>query len=109
MVQRWWRRTLRRLAAGAAGLALVATALAIPSARSAASTDFDEVGRLEIPKDPDANTSLRGNVVLDPVSDRGFRLFRDRDTFGLAIWSFAIDGLREQKRVLVPDFPTAPE
>ena len=109
MGQSWLRRSFRRLGAGAAGVAIVATALAIPSARSAAASGFEEVGRVPVPKDPDSTTVLRGGLILDPVSDRGFRIFRDADTFGLAIWSFSLDGLKELKRTLVADFPTAPE
>ena len=104
-----WKRAGRKLATSVVGLLVVASALAIPSARSAASTGFEEVGRVAVPKDPDANSTLRGGLILDPVSDRGFRVFRDTNTFGLAIWSFSLDGLRELKRTVVADFPTAPE
>jgi hypothetical protein len=100
--------SVRRAAALAALVAVLASIVVAgaPEARSAG--ELTEVGRVAFPPDPDEFSAIRGRLVIDSGSRRGFRLYRNPDTGELTVWGLDLDTLADGARIDVPGFPAAP-
>lgn len=99
---------VRRAAALAALVGMLVPAAVATAPRAQSAGGLTEVARVPFPPDPDDFSTIRGRLVIDSESRRGFRLYRNPDTGELTIWALDLDTLADGARVDVPNFPASP-